>query len=220
MAKRTVTYPTAAPFVPERGSLRALEEAARSCTGCPLFERATQTVFGAGDESARVLLVGEQPGDAEDQQGRPFVGPAGALLDRALADAGIPRAEAYITNAVKHFSWEPRGKRRIHKKPRLSEIKACQPWLEAEIEAVRPRVIVCLGATAVQAVLGPSVKITEMRGRALATPRGRVVVARHPSAILRMMSADERRIGFEELVDDLKLAARLAKAESAAPSKP
>ena len=213
MAKRNVTYPTAAPFVPEGANLRALEEAARSCTGCPLFERATQTVFGAGDESARVLLVGEQPGDAEDQQGQPFVGPAGALLDRALAEAGVARGDAYITNAVKHFSWEPRGKRRIHKKPRLSEIKACQPWLEAEIAAVRPRVIVCLGATAVQAVLGPNVKITEMRGRAVATPRGRVVVARHPSAILRMMSPDERRMAFDELVQDLKLAARLAKEE-------
>ena len=144
---------SAAPFVPNTTSLRTLSAAAHECRGCDLYRTATQVVFGAGPRTARVMFVGEQPGDQEDRAGAPFVGPAGALLDKALADAGIPRDEVYVTNAVKHFKWEPRGKRRIHKKPRMSEIKACRPWLEAEIRAVQPVVVVCLGATAAQAVL-------------------------------------------------------------------
>ena len=144
---------SAAPFVPKTTSLRVLGAAAQKCRGCDLYKTATQVVFGAGPARARVVFVGEQPGDQEDQQGAPFVGPAGAMLDKALADAGIPRGEVYLTNAVKHFKWEPRGKRRIHKKPRASEIKACRPWLEAELRAVKPQILVCLGAVAAQTVL-------------------------------------------------------------------
>jgi uracil-DNA glycosylase family protein len=201
---------TAEPFVPRSASLSRLAAAAAACQGCPLYIRATQTVFGEGSSSARIVLIGEQPGDAEDREGRPFVGPAGALLDRALAAAGLHRPEVYVTNAVKHFSWEPRGKRRIHKKPRLSEIKACRPWLDSEMDAIRPRVLVCLGATAIHAVLGPGVTIAASRGRPLKTPHGLVVVARHPSAVLRMLSSEERQRTFDELVEDLKLAADLA----------
>lgn len=138
---------SAAPFVPATTSLRTLRATAHECRGCDLYETATRVVFGAGPRTAHVMFVGEQPGDQEDRQGVPFVGPAGALIDRALEEAGIPRNEVYVTNAVKHFKWEPRGKRRIHKKPRLSEVKACRPWLEAELRAIKPAVIVCLGAT-------------------------------------------------------------------------
>lgn len=205
------TYPTADPFVPHTKSVRTLARAAKRCRGCPLFERATQTVFGEGPAAALIMLVGEQPGDAEDRQGRPFVGPAGALLDRALQAAGIARDEVYLTNAVKHFSWEPRGKRRIHKKPRLSEMKACRPWLAAEVRAVAPQVIVCLGATAVHAVLGPAVAIGRARGRPIESPLGRVVVARHPSAVLRMATSEERERGLADLVDDLTLAVETAR---------
>ncbi|MCA1584354.1 MAG: UdgX family uracil-DNA binding protein [Acidobacteria bacterium] len=209
----TETPLSAEPFVPASTNLADLAAAAAACEGCPLFARATQTVFGEGPSSARIVLLGEQPGDAEDLDGRPFVGPAGSLLDRALAAAGLERAGVYVTNAVKHFSWEPRGKRRIHKKPRQSEIKACRPWLDAEVHALRPSVLVCLGATAVQAVLGSGVTIAAARGRAFDTPRGRVLVARHPSAVLRMRTPEERRRAFDELVEDLTLAARLAKRE-------
>src|SRR6266571_2983996 len=152
---------TAAPFVPPTDSLRALSAAAHSCRGCDLYKAATQVVFGAGPRGARVMFVGEQPGDQEDRQGEPFVGPAGALLDKALKDAGIPRSDVYVTNAVKHFKWEARGKRRIHKKPNSSEIEACRPWLEAEIATVKPRVIVCLGATAAQSLLGKNFCVTK-----------------------------------------------------------
>ena len=143
---------SAAPFVPDSTSLRTLAAAAHECRGCDLYRTATQVVFGAGPKTARIMFVGEQPGDQEDREGAPFVGPAGALLDKALTDAGIPRNEVYVTNAVKHFKWEPRGKRRIHKKPRVSEIKACRPWLEAELRAVHPVVLVCLGASAAQSI--------------------------------------------------------------------
>lgn len=204
------TLLTAEPFIPPSASLDELAAAAARCQGCPLFIRATQTVFGEGPSRARIVLIGEQPGDAEDREGRPFVGPAGALLNRALEEAGLTRAHVYVTNAVKHFSWEPRGKRRIHKKPRASEIKACRPWLDAEIAAVRPHVLVCLGATAVQAVLGPGVTIAGSRGRPIDSPLGRVVVARHPSAVLRMLTSEERRRAFDELVADLRLATQVA----------
>jgi uracil-DNA glycosylase len=200
---------SAAPFVPKTSSLRTLSAAARACHGCDLYKDATQVVFGAGPRTARVMFIGEQPGDQEDRQGEPFVGPAGALLDKALADAGIPRDQAYLTNAVKHFKWEPRGKRRIHKKPRLSEVKACRPWLEAELRVVAPAVVVCLGATAAQSVLGPTFKLMQQRGRILASLLAdRVVATIHPSAVLRARDDAGRRAAYRILVDDLKVAAR------------
>jgi len=201
---------SAAPFVPATTSLRTLSAAAHNCRGCDLYKAATQVVFGAGPKTARVMFVGEQPGDQEDRQGEPFIGPAGALLDKALVDAGIPRNEVYVTNAVKHFKWEPRGKRRIHKKPRISEIKACRPWLEAELRAVTPDVVVCLGATAAQAVLGPQFKLMQQRGQVLSSALAqRVLATIHPSAVLRAPDSEGRRIAFESLVADLKVAARV-----------
>src|SRR3954468_3947777 len=155
---------TAAPFVPKTTSVRTLTAAAHTCRGCDLYKTATQVVFGAGPKGAHVMFVGEQPGDQEDRQGQPFVGPAGAVLDKALAEVGIPRGEVYVTNAVKHFKWEPRGKRRIHQKPTLGEVKACRPWLETELALVKPRIIVCLGATAAQSLLGPQFRITRDHG--------------------------------------------------------
>src|SRR6266545_3396368 len=203
------TEGSAAPFVPKTTSLRALGEAAQKCRGCDLYKHATQAVFGEGPKSARAMFVGEQPGDQEDLQGKPFVGPAGALLDKALADAGIPRNQTYVTNAVKHFKWEPRGKRRIHKKPRVSEFKACRPWLEAELRAVKPAVIVCLGATAAQSVMGPQFKLMQNRGKVLPSPLGQPVVATiHPSAVLRAPDSEGRRAAYEMLVADLKVAAK------------
>ncbi|MFF9817131.1 UdgX family uracil-DNA binding protein [Streptomyces sp. NPDC014006] len=202
----------AAPFVPERGGLPALRKAAAGCRGCPLHRDATQTVFGAGDAHARVMLVGEQPGDQEDRQGKPFVGPAGKLLDRALAEAGIDPAEAYVTNAVKHFKFtqaEPR-KRRIHKAPNLKEMTACGPWLAAELAVVEPELIVVLGATAGKALLGSSFRVTEVRGTVLEREihgRGeRLVPTVHPSSVLR---ADDRESAYQGLVSDLKTAARV-----------
>jgi uracil-DNA glycosylase len=187
-----------------------LAAAAAGCRGCDLYKAATQVVFGAGPRTARVMLVGEQPGDQEDRQGKPFVGAAGALLDRALADAGIPRQDAYLTNAVKHFKWEPRGKRRIHKKPRISEVRACRPWLDAELRALRPLVVVCLGATAAYSVFGPSFKLMERRGRVEASALAAQVVATiHPSAALRAPDAAARRAAYEMLVADLRVAAEL-----------
>jgi DNA polymerase len=195
--------------VPRTTSVRALNAAAHSCRGCDLYKSATQVVFGAGPKSARVLLVGEQPGDQEDRQGEPFVGPAGALLDKALADAGIPRTAVYLTNAVKHFKWEPRGKRRIHKKPRLSEVKACRPWLEAELQAVKPAIVVCLGATAAQSVMGSQFKLMAERGKLLTSALAeRVVATIHPSAVLRAPDSDGRRAAYAMLVSDLTLAAK------------
>jgi DNA polymerase len=201
---------SAEPFVPNSRSLKVLGAAAEKCRGCDLYKSATQVVFGAGPKAARVLLVGEQPGDQEDREGEPFVGPAGALLDKALADAGLPRDEVYLTNAVKHFKWEPRGKRRIHKKPRISEIKACRPWLEAELRAVQPAVIVCLGATAAQSVVGSQFKLMANRGQVVASPLGAQVVATiHPSAVLRAPDSEGRRAAYAMLVGDLKIVARL-----------
>jgi len=172
-------------------------------------------VFGEGPKRARVMFVGEQPGDQEDRQGEPFVGPAGALLDKALADAGIPRGDVYVTNAVKHFKWEPRGKRRIHKKPRMSEIKACRPWLEAELRAIEPDVVVCLGATAAQSVIGSQFKLMQHRGEIVSSPlAARVVATIHPSAVLRAPDSDGRRAAYEMLVDDLKVVARTLRSKS------
>ncbi len=200
---------SAAPFVPKTTSIGVLDQAAQKCRGCDLYKHATQAVFGEGPKRARMMFVGEQPGDQEDLQGHPFVGPAGALLDKALEEAGIPRTKVFLTNAVKHFKWEPRGKRRIHKKPRVSEIKACRPWLEAELRAVKPAVIVCLGATAAQSVMGPQFKLMQNRGKVLASPLGQPVLATiHPSAVLRAPDAEGRRQAYRMLVADLKAAAR------------
>jgi DNA polymerase len=203
---------SAAPFVPKTTSVRALNAAAHGCRGCDLYKHATQVVFGVGPKGAQVLFVGEQPGDQEDRQGEPFVGPAGTLLDKALADAGIPRAAVYLTNAVKHFKWEPRGKRRIHKKPRLSEVKACRPWLEAELRAVRPAVVVCLGATAAQSLLGSQFKLMAQRGKVVTSElAGKVVATIHPSAVLRAPDAEGRRAAYQMLVGDLRLVAKALK---------
>jgi uracil-DNA glycosylase len=193
-------------------SLPELAQAAKGCTACPLFERGTQTVFGEGPATARIMLVGEQPGDAEDLAGRPFVGPAGRLLDRALEAAGIDRSRVYVTNAVKHFKWVPRGKRRIHSKPNAMEIQACFPWLEAEIAAVQPKVVVALGATAAQALLGRSFRVTRQRGVPLASPFAPQIVATvHPSALLRAPDDATRRAETERFVEDLRVAAQLVR---------
>ena len=193
------------PAPPAR-SLKELAEAAQSCTACPLYANATQTVFGEGADRAAIVMIGEQPGDAEDRAGHPFVGPAGGILDKALAEAGIDRGSVYVTNAVKHFKWEPRGRWRIHKKPRVSEIKACKPWLDAELTRIKPRVIVCLGTTAVQSLLGPKVTIASARNQVLDGPFGPVIVTRHPSSVLRMRESHERRAALDELVTDLRRA--------------
>jgi len=196
----------AADFLPEKPSLRAAREAAADCRGCALFRRATQTVFGEGAAHARIMLVGETPGDREDVVGRPFVGPAGQLLDRALDAAKIDRSAVYVTNVVKHFKWEPRGKRRLHKRPLPGEIAACMPWLRMEIDVVRPEIIVCLGATAGQALFGSRFSVTRERGRFLASSYAPFVLATlHPSALLRIVEPDERRAAFEHFVADLRL---------------
>jgi DNA polymerase len=208
--------PSALPFLPPPGerTLETLREAARSCRGCPLYEHATQTVFGAGEgKPGGVVLVGEQPGDAEDKEGLPFVGPAGRLLDRALVDAGIDRARAYVTNTVKHFKWTPKGKRRIHEKPNAREIAACSPWLDAELAALKPSVVVCLGATAAQALLGRSFKVTLSRGQLIeGTAIAPVVMATvHPSSILRVDDDEARRAEVARFVDDLRKIARFVR---------
>jgi DNA polymerase len=194
----------------ERG-LELARRVAAACTACDLFARATQTVFGEGRSSASLMLVGEQPGDREDREGEPFVGPAGAMLDRALADAGIDRERVFVTNVVKHFKWKPvpGSKRRLHEKPNAVEIRACRPWLDLELEIVRPDLVVALGATAAQAILGPSFRITEGRGDLLDSPAiGRQVIATyHPSAILRARTPEERERMLAALVADLSLAA-------------
>jgi DNA polymerase len=187
-------------------ALSELRLAARRCRNCPLWAKATQTVFGEGDAGAEVMLVGEQPGDEEDLSGRPFVGPAGRLLDHALAAAGIDRSRLYVTNAVKHFKWQLRGKRRLHKTPAQREIEACHPWLEREIAVLRPRVIVCLGATAAQALLGAHFRVSTMRGRFVRSPHaGHVFATLHPSALLRLRDREAREAAFVQLVEDLSL---------------
>jgi uracil-DNA glycosylase family protein len=186
-------------------SLKALRDAARRCQDCPLWANATQTVFGSGDPHARVMLVGEQPGDEEDKKGLPFVGPAGRLLDRALEAAGVERAHLYVTNAVKHFKWQLRGKRRLHKTPAQREIDACHQWLEGEIRSVEPQVLVALGATAAKALIGPQFKVSVQRGRFVESPLAPYVFATfHPSALLRLRDQD-REAAFAQLVKDLTL---------------
>jgi uracil-DNA glycosylase family protein len=200
----------AGDFVPEDGSLDAAREAARGCRGCHLWRVGTQTVFGEGAVGATVMFVGEQPGDYEDEAGRPFVGPAGRLLDEILADAGIDRSRTYVTNAVKHFKWQPRGKRRIHQKPNWGETTACRPWLEREIELVRPRVIVCLGATAAQALLGREFRVTRSRGELVESALAPYVTATvHPSSILRAPDEESRRLEREAFTADLRKVAEL-----------
>jgi uracil-DNA glycosylase len=209
------TPKSALEFLPEKRDLASLREAATHCQGCDLYREATQVVFGEGEPHASILLVGEQPGDREDLQGRPFVGPAGKLLDKCLETADIARSEVYVTNAVKHFKWEPRGKIRLHKKPNSLEIFACRPWLAAEIAAVRPQVIVCLGATAAQALLGAQFRLTKHRGEVFPTEFGPVTATIHPSAILRMPEPAAKEAEIESLVSDLKIAAKFALTRSA-----
>jgi uracil-DNA glycosylase family protein len=200
---------SAADFLPEELTLPALREAAAGCRGCQLWQVGTQTVFGEGDAAARALFVGEQPGDQEDRAGKPFVGPAGRVFDEALEAAGIDRSSVYVTNAVKHFKWQARGKRRIHQKPNWTEITACRPWLEAEIEAVKPRVLVLLGATAAQSLLGRDFRVTQHRGELLDSGLAEAVTATvHPSSILRGEPAD-REANFAAFVDDLRVVAGL-----------
>jgi DNA polymerase len=201
---------SAAPLVPERPTLQKLRIAAASCTGCDLYKRGTQTVFGEGLAKARAVLVGEQPGDQEDRAGRPFVGPAGKLLDRALEEAGIDRKLVYVTNAVKHFKWTQRGKRRLHEKPNAREITACRPWLDAELVVLKPRVVVCLGATAAQALLGRTFRVTQQRGQLLAAGFAEHVLATvHPSSILRAPDDEARHRELELFIRDLRVAAPL-----------
>ena len=196
---------TAARLVPSKPTLKKLQIAAAGCQACDLWKTGTQTVFGEGNQTSTVMFIGEQPGNYEDLEGRPFVGPAGGLLDKALAEAGIDRSKVYVTNVVKHFKWEPRGKRRIHKKPNAIEIRACRPWLEAEIKVVKPRVIICLGSTAAQAVIGPKFKVSTQRGTFVPSPLAPFVTATvHPSSILRAPSDEARRAETQRFIDDLK----------------
>jgi len=201
-----------AEVLPERPTLASVRETARGCKACDLYKRGTQTVFGEGPRRASIMMVGEQPGDAEDLAGRPFVGPAGRLLDRALEKAGIDRDLVYVTNVVKHFKWEPRGKRRIHTKPNASEISACRPWLETEIALVQPRILICLGATAAQALLGRTFKVSRQRGQFVASSLAPLATATvHPSSILRAPD-DQRHAELERFIEDLrKIAVELAR---------
>ena len=203
-------FGTAAPLVPERPTLPKAREAAKDCKACDLWRSGTQTVFGEGAAGATVMFVGEQPGNDEDLAGRPFVGPAGRLLDQALEEAGIDRGETYVTNAVKHFKWEPRGKRRIHQKPNWTEMTACRPWLETEIELVKPKVVVALGATAAQTFLGRQFRVTKQRGVALESELHPCVVATvHPSSILRAPDEEARREAMRDFVGDLRIVAAM-----------
>jgi uracil-DNA glycosylase len=204
MAKRASSK-SANLLIPPHPTIPALQKAAKDCKACDLWKRGTQTVFGEGEPDAKVIFVGEQPGDREDLEGKPFVGPAGGLLDKALVEAGIDRKRVYVTNAVKHFKWEPRGKRRIHKKPSAAEIAACRPWLDAEIAALRPKVVVCLGATAAQALLGRDFRVTQHRGEFIDSPLAPFVMATvHPSSILRAPDDETRHEEMRRFVADLK----------------
>ena len=192
---------------PDTASLAEVRKASRHCTACHLYKRATQTVFGEGPKDAPMMLVGEQPGDYEDVAGKPFVGPAGQIMDRALEEAGIDRSQVYVTNAVKHFKWEPRGKRRIHQKPNSREIAACRPWLEAELRLVNPKLLVCLGATAAQAIFGPSFRVTRERGKVLSSKFApRVLATVHPSSLLRQPDEESRQKEYKRFVSDLRAA--------------
>jgi DNA polymerase len=207
---QAATWTSAVPYLPRRLSLSALRGAAATCRGCPLYRDATQTVFGVGHTDARILLVGEQPGNDEDLQGAPFVGPAGRVLTKALTDAGIDPQDTYITNVVKHFKWTPSGTRRLHKKPSAREIAACLPWLEKEIELIRPEILVCLGATAAQSLLRPGFKVTQERGVLVPSrlaPKALATV--HPSSILRQQTARERQMEMERFTDDLRVVGSL-----------
>ena len=201
---------TAAPLIPPRPTLARLQKAAHACQACPLWKTGTQTVFGEGSSHAKVIFVGEQPGNDEDLAGKPFVGPAGKLLDKALVEAGIKRDEVYVTNAVKHFKWEPRGKRRIHKKPNAREIAACRPWLDAELDLLKPQVVVCLGATAAQALIGKNFKVSQRRGELIKSPLApNVIATAHPSSILRAPDQESRRTEYARFVADLKKIAKV-----------
>jgi uracil-DNA glycosylase len=196
---------------PDTSNLSEVRRASRKCTACHLYKRATQTVFGEGPKDAAIMLVGEQPGDYEDVAGKPFVGPAGKIMDRALEEAGIDRSHVYVTNAVKHFKWEPRGKRRIHKKPNSREIAACRPWLEAEMRLVKPQLVVCLGSTAGQAFFGPSFRVTRERGKVLSSKLAPKVVATvHPSSLLRQPDEESREREYDRFVVDLRAAVKAA----------
>jgi uracil-DNA glycosylase len=200
---------SAREFLPKERTLETLRPAAQSCKGCDLYKNATQTVFGEGPERANVMFVGEQPGDQEDRQGRPFVGPAGRLVDRALAEARIPREQVYVTNAVKHFKWIWRGKRRLHQKPAIRQTTACRPWLEAELEVVRPKIVVCMGSTAAQSVLGKPVLITQERGKFIESSAGLLTfITIHPSAIYRHREKDQQEQEYRRFAEELKLVGR------------
>jgi uracil-DNA glycosylase len=226
--KREAPEGGAAPFVPELRTLPVLCEAVQHCRGCDLYQRATQAVFGELETGAmarapkvQIMMIGEQPGDQEDKQGRPFVGPAGRLLDKCLQEAGIERQKVYVTNTVKHFKWEPRGKLRIHKKPSMQQVHACRPWLDAELETVRPELIVCLGAVAAQSLLGPRFKITQSHGM-LQKVEGLppVIATQHPSSILRARTDEDRHREKKKFLDDLRqVAAFLGGVERPAPAQ-
>ena len=210
MAKPERVVTSAASLIPARPTATKLREIAKGCTACDLYTRGTQTVFGEGSPRARVVFVGEQPGHEEDLAGRPFVGPAGRLLDRALVEAGIDRSKVYVTNVVKHFKWEPRGKRRIHAKPNAAEIAACRPWLDAELALSRPEVVVCLGATAAQALLGRQFRVSAERGRWVKSRLAPHVMATvHPSSILRAPDDETRHAEMRRFVDDLRTVAEV-----------
>lgn len=210
MRTRSDDVQTAAPLIPARPSISKLQEAARGCQACPLWKTGTQTVFGEGSRHAKVVFVGEQPGNDEDLAGKPFVGPAGKLLDRALVEAGINRDDVYVTNAVKHFKWEPKGKRRIHKKPNAREIAACRPWLDAELDLLKPQVVVCLGATAAQALISKDFKVSQRRGELIPSPLAPHVIATvHPSSILRAPDEQARHEAYASFVADLKKIAKV-----------
>ena len=208
---------SAGDFLPKTRSLPSLQQAAKSCKGCDLYRNATQTVFGEGPSHASVMLIGEQPGDVEDQKGEPFVGPAGRMLDRALEEALISRDEVYVTNAVKHFKWIWRGKRRLHQKPSIRQVMACRPWLEAEIEVVQPQILVCMGATAAQSVVGKPVLVMKERGKFIDSALGRLAfVTIHPSSILRQRERDEREQEYRRFASEMKLVKRKLKSLAAA----
>jgi DNA polymerase len=209
MPKKLDDYPTAEAYLPPKITLPALREAASTCHGCPLYKTGTQTVFGEGAKSSRVVMVGEQPGDQEDKAGKPFVGPSGQMLDDALEEVGIDRATVYVTNTVKHFKWEPRGTRRIHAKPNAREIQACKPWLTAELQVLKPDMVICLGATAAQALMGKDFRITKSRGEIFRDTQWApwLMATVHPSSILRTPSED-REAAYRAFVEDLRIAAR------------